>query len=341
MKEMIQKNKGTLICSVLVMFVGILIGYTCENSIWVNGTFLVTYLVAMAVTFYDNRNRQQSTKVMRMVLWIVPGMTLLYNGIARWIVMDVTKEDLIMAVIYVGTGLLFVIVGNYLPKVKPNRTIGIRVVWALQDEENWSATHRFSGKIWVAAGLLSMICGLFSESMAALILFIVSIAIAAFGSILYSYLYYKKKLRTGKGLEVHYNHKVVAACVLIMLICVLFTVWTLYTGNIEICYGENEFTVQAEGWQDYTVKYAAIESIACEENMFRDTNTIRTNGFGNLKYSMGHFRDDIHGDYIRYTHNDCDTYVSLTVDGSTVIINGTDDAQTREIYNNIRERIGK
>ena len=341
MKEIIQKNKGTLLCSVLVMLVAILIGYTCENSIVVNGIFLVTYLVAMAVTFYDNRNRQQSTKVMRMVLWIVPGMTLLYNGIARWIDIGVTKENLLMVILYVGMGLLFVIVGNYLPKVKPNRTIGIRVVWALQDEENWIATHRFSGKIWVAAGLLSMICGLFSDSMAALILFIVSIAAAAFGSIVYSYLYYKKKLRTGKGMEVHYNHKVVAVYVFIMLVCVLFTVWTLYTGKIEICYGENEFTVQAEGWQDYTVKYDAIDSIVCEENMFRDTNTIRTNGFGNLKYSMGHFRDDIHGDYIRYTHNDCDTYVVMEVNGSTVILNSADDAQTREIYNNIRERMEK
>lgn len=143
MKEMIQKNKGTLICSVLVMFVGILIGYTCENSIWVNGTFLVTYLVAMAVIFYDNRNRQQSTKVIRMVLWIVPGITLFYNGIARWISMGMNKENLLMAVTYVVTGALFMIMGNYLPKVKPNRTIGIRVVWALQDEENWNATHRF------------------------------------------------------------------------------------------------------------------------------------------------------------------------------------------------------
>ena len=224
-----------------------------------------------------------------MVTWIVPGMTLLYNGIARWIDMGVRKENLLMVILYVGMGLLFVIVGNYLPKVKPNRTIGIRVVWTLQDEENWNATHRFSGKIWVAAGLLSMSCGLFSDSMAALFLFIVAIMAAAFGSILYSYLYYRKKLRTGKGLAVHCNHKVVAVYVFIMLACVLFTVWTLYTGKIEICYGENEFTVQAEGWQDYTVKYDAIESIAYEENMFRDTNTIRTNGFGNLKYSMGHF----------------------------------------------------
>ena len=255
--------------------------------------------------------------------------------------MGVKKENLLMVILYVGMGLLFVIVGNYLPKVKPNRTIGIRVVWTLQDEENWNATHRFSGKIWVAAGLLSMSCGLFSDSMAALFLFIVAIMAAAFGSILYSYLYYRKKLRTGKGLAVHCNHKVVAVYVFIMLACVLFTVWTLYTGKIEICYGENEFTVQAEGWQDYTVKYDAIESIAYEENMFRDTNTIRTNGFGNLKYSMGHFRDEIHGDYIRYTHNDCDIYVVMEVEGSTVILNGADDVQTWEIYNNIRERMEK
>ena len=44
-----------------------------------------------------------------------------------------------------------------------------------------------------------MSCGLFSDSMAALFLFIVAIMAAAFGSILYSYLYYRKKLRTGKG----------------------------------------------------------------------------------------------------------------------------------------------
>lgn len=41
-----------------------------------------------------------------------------------------------MAVIYYETGLLFMVIGNYLPKVKQNNTIGIRVVWSLMDEEN-------------------------------------------------------------------------------------------------------------------------------------------------------------------------------------------------------------
>lgn len=45
MKEMIQKNKGRLICSAFVMCVGIILGYTFENSLWINGTFAVTYVV--------------------------------------------------------------------------------------------------------------------------------------------------------------------------------------------------------------------------------------------------------------------------------------------------------
>ena len=126
---------------------------------------------------------------------------------ARLISMDADSENLFMAVTYFGTGLLFMIIGNYLPKVKQNNTIGIRVVWTLQDEENWSATHRFSGKLWMASGILCMLCGLFEESMAALVLYIVSIMAAAIISILYSYLFYKKKLATGEGLKIQYNTK--------------------------------------------------------------------------------------------------------------------------------------
>lgn len=60
----------------------------------------------------------------------------------------VEAEDLFIALIYYGTSLLFIVIGNYLPKIKQNNTIGIRIVWTLQDEENLNATHSFSGRIW-------------------------------------------------------------------------------------------------------------------------------------------------------------------------------------------------
>lgn len=43
--------------------------------------------------------------------------------------------DLFLALIYYGTSLLFIVIGNYLPKIKQNNTIGIRIVLTLQDEK--------------------------------------------------------------------------------------------------------------------------------------------------------------------------------------------------------------
>ncbi len=80
--------------------------------------------------------------------------------VARLVNTGADMENLFMAFMYYGTGLLFMVIGNYLPKVKQNNTIGIRVIWTLQDEENWNATHRFSGKLWMASGILCMLCGL-------------------------------------------------------------------------------------------------------------------------------------------------------------------------------------
>lgn len=55
----------------------------------------------------------------------------------------------------------FIVIGNYLPKIKQNNTIGIRIILTLQDEENWNATHSFSGRIWRASGILCMLCTLY------------------------------------------------------------------------------------------------------------------------------------------------------------------------------------
>ena len=57
-----EKIKGRLICSAFVMCVGMILGYTCENSLWVNGTFAVTYVVAMAVTFTTTETGSRVTR---------------------------------------------------------------------------------------------------------------------------------------------------------------------------------------------------------------------------------------------------------------------------------------
>ena len=338
MKEMIRKYRGTLISSALVILAGVLVGFTSIQGKWINLFFVVMQCVFVAIIFYDNRNRQQNRKVIGMTIWIIPVITLLYNGIVRLVDMGADIENLFMAFIYYGTGLMFMVIGNYLPKVKQNNTIGIRVIWTLQDEENWSATHRFSGKLWVASGVLCMLCGLFGESIAALVLYIVSIMAAAIVSILYSYLFYKKKIAAGEKLKIQYNKKTIVIYVIVSVFVVIFTIWTLFWGGIDISFHDNDFTVEAQGWSDYTVDYEQIDSISYKENLFQNGNDRRTNGMGNLKYGMGNFRNDIYGDYIRYTHASCHSYVVMDIGGKILVVNGADDSETKRIYDTLIEK---
>ena len=338
MKEMIRKYRGTLISSALVILAGVLVGFTSIQGKWINLFFVVMQCVFVAIIFYDNRNRQQNRKVIGMTIWIIPVITLLYNGIVRLVDMGADIENLFMAFIYYGTGLMFMVIGNYLPKVKQNNTIGIRVVWTLQDEENWSATHRFSGKIWVASGILCMLCGLFAESIAALVLYVVSIMAAVIISVLYSYLFYKKKIETGEKLKIQYKKKAIVGYGIVTILTIIFIIGSLFWGSIDIQFQDNSFTIKAQGWSDYTVDYTKIDSISYEENLFQNSNDYRINGLGNFKYAMGNFRNDVYGNYIRYTHSSCHSYVVMSIGGKILVVNGENDPATKEIYHNISEK---
>lgn len=90
-------------------------------------------------------------------------------------------------------GLLFVVMGNYLGKVKRNFFIGIRTPWTLADDDVWYRTHRLGAKVFVAAGLLLMFAGPFVRSAGAMeALLLTTIVTAALIPVVYSYLTYRK-----------------------------------------------------------------------------------------------------------------------------------------------------
>ena len=107
------------------------------------------------VCFYaESRETKKNTNpVLRTVLlWFCPAVSLL--GGAVTLGTGLGYEMHISTVVPVFGGLLFLILGNYLPKIRQNRTMGIKLPWTLQSEENWTRTHRLAGFLWVAGGLL-------------------------------------------------------------------------------------------------------------------------------------------------------------------------------------------
>jgi uncharacterized membrane protein len=64
--------------------------------------------------------------------------------------LDVRINEMIIS----GIGLLFVIIGNYLGRVRKNFFIGIRTPWTLASDEVWNRTHRIGGRLFILSGVI-------------------------------------------------------------------------------------------------------------------------------------------------------------------------------------------
>lgn len=93
-------------------------------------------------------------------------------------------------VVSIPIAVLFVVIGNYLPKCRQNYTMGIKLPWTLADEENWTRTHRMAGYVWTVGGILMAVMGILRLST---LYFAVMICMVLIPSV-YSYWIYRKKM---------------------------------------------------------------------------------------------------------------------------------------------------
>ena len=137
-------------------------------------------------TLSDPKKNNHPEKVLHIVFWIIPVLTAILSAITY--VTALGQSVRIEMVMPVLIGLVFAIVGNYLPKCKQNYTIGIKIPWTLSSEENWNRTHRFAGRLWLVCGILIMLTGFFGG----FAFFVAVAAVMVLAPFLYSYILYRK-----------------------------------------------------------------------------------------------------------------------------------------------------
>ncbi|MCX7694882.1 MAG: SdpI family protein [Caloramator sp.] len=96
--------------------------------------------------------------------------------------------DFIMTV---SVGIMFILFGNVMGKIKHNYFVGIRTPWTLADERVWIKTHRFAAPLWVMAGFIMLFVS-FKGGITAFVVLMISTLIAAFVPLIYSYKIYKE-----------------------------------------------------------------------------------------------------------------------------------------------------
>ncbi|QUI21757.1 SdpI family protein [Vallitalea pronyensis] len=123
--------------------------------------------------------------------------TTLFLILINWTVIAISlganlNIDLIVPV---GIGVLFIIMGNYMPQFRHNYFVGIKTPWALADEDNWKKTHYIGGYVFMIDGLLFIISGLIrSETAITVLLILMFISIGYL--YVYSYLLYAKSQKS-------------------------------------------------------------------------------------------------------------------------------------------------
>ena len=338
MKKIIADHKGQLILSSLVTLLPALAGWRLA---WEAAAILAAHWLVLLITFSDRRNREnQSRKAVRLIFWIMPAVSLLTGGVTALLQRGVQSASTLSTAMSMGFGLLFIVLGNYMPKFRQNSFMGIRVKWTLESEANWNATHRMGGKVWVAGGF-ACLAGAMLPVKAMGAVFPVVLVTVALAPIVYSYYYSKTQPAAEKTVSAPLPLWQKRAARLIVAAVAVIAVWVFLAGSAKIVYEDASFTVEASGWQDLTLSYsdiAAVDYLPAEEV---PEGGIRTYGLGNLRVSFGHFSNEAYGDYIRYTYDSCRDCVRLTTAGGrTVLLNGPDQAATRAIFDQLKARTG-
>lgn len=141
------------------------------------------------VTSLDPKVKDISNKMITICFWIPPVVSLVLAAVVYPYNLGYRIDMQFIAGVLIG--LMFAVIGNYMPKFRRNYVIGIKIPWTLASDDNWYRTHRLAGYIWVATGaviLLLTLTGLMRMWMLAVLT-----AAAILVPVVYSYIIRDKK----------------------------------------------------------------------------------------------------------------------------------------------------
>lgn len=99
---------------------------------------------------------------------------------------DVTTATLLCV------GIMFMMMGNVLPRTRSNWWLGIRTPWTMESETVWRATHRLAGKTFMLGGVITVVAALLPAELRPWIA-MAALGIAGFVPVIYSYLYWRRE----------------------------------------------------------------------------------------------------------------------------------------------------
>ena len=274
---MTNKNKLKLLISSIVILLPTFAALILKDHVnskvmgaWHFGWVLPLVLVALHVilhllTFRENEKIGQNKKIVEITYWIIPVLSVYVSAI--FMMLSLGLENVLSVLLCVLFGAMFIVMGNYMPKSLRNRTFGIKIKWTLANDDNWIATHRLAGKVWVIAGIVVLL-GAFLPEKVAIILLISAAIPAVFIPLVYSYLFYKKQLSNGTATKEEYSSypgsrtdkKSGVLAAVIGSLVVVGVVIMMFVGSITFTVGDTSLEIDTTYGGGMALDYSDIDS---------------------------------------------------------------------------------
>lgn len=293
---------------------------------------LVIHWVCIIITAADHKRREQNKKAYNMVLFITPLISWFTNAIMYAAAFGL--EFNMFSLMFGLLGIMFIVIGNYMPKTKQNHTLGIKISWTLQSEENWNATHRVAGKVWFITGLVSLVCVFLPYKISAIIMSVVFVAAMAI-PIIYSYRFHQKEKKEGKTFMKNKKlKKYYIISGIVVGVILVFVGFIMFSGNIEITYTDEGITVDSMYCDPLTVKYDDMSAVWYSEDYIEGAKVM---GFSSAKLMLGIYNNEALENYNRYTYTGNNGFVVIETrdendDQHYTVLGGRSFDETAEIY---------
>ena len=293
------------------------------------------WICALAMKLDKQNQTGSNRKVMDMILWLFPAMSVMMSAFVYASALG--REIQMTTLMTVPMGLLFVAIGNYLPKCRLNSTLGIKLKWTFNNEENWNKTHRIGGITWVLCGLGVILCGLLDWLIVVPVLFAVMVLVPT----VFSWQLYRKQVAAGTASEqnpaISVNPKLKWVVRILVLGILAFVAVLMLTGNVETTVNGYDLVITATYWEDVTLDIGAIQSA---EYRPEGIDGSREWGYGSAKLALGTFHNEELGIYTRYTYAQVKECILLRVGQRWLVLNADSAEATEELYNTIVARLG-
>ncbi len=361
---MLKQNKGKLMLSIILillpMLFGLLLWQQLPDSMTTHwgadgnadgfgskafvvfgmpAMFLALHGITLLALVLDKGQREQSPKAVGIVFWIMPMISLAVSASLYCVALG--REQDLFILMPALLGVAFIWMGNYLPKIKRNSTLGIKLAWTLRNEENWNKTHRFGGKVMVAGGFAILLSAFLPFAVTMAVFVVVLLAIAAL-PMLYSYSIYRQHQKEGieyaatpksKGERV--ATRIAAIVIPLLLICIGVL---MFTGDVTVTCRDTDFRIQATYWSELEVAYAEIDTVEYRKDV---EVGYRTSGFASARLSLGLFRNEEFGAYTLYAYAGATDFVVLTSGEKTLVIGLRDGAAAQTLCDTISHHISQ